>query len=102
MWKCTECDRPLDRYYPGSGRKSFSDETPQGVDEYLECLCADEYDELRCPKCEIRELSMGPYGVRYSCCDDCAGDQEPDGEDFRGGEAAAFQAEQQEAARRLK
>lgn len=41
-----------------------------------------------------KALPMGPYGIRYSGCEDCE-PPEPDGEDFRGGEAAAYESEQQ-------
>ena len=40
-----------------------------------------------------KELPMGPYGTRYGGCDDCE-PPEPDGEAFRGGEAAAYAREQ--------
>lgn len=40
-----------------------------------------------------KELPMGPYGIRYGGCDDCE-PPEPDGEAFRGGEAAAYEREQ--------
>lgn len=46
-----------------------------------------------------KPLPMGPYGVRYGGCDDCE-PAEPDGEDFRGGEAAACERESQAAIQR--
>ena len=48
-----------------------------------------------------KELPMGPCGHRYGGCEDCE-PPEPDGEAFRGGEAAAYEAEQMHAAQRLK
>lgn len=40
-----------------------------------------------------KELPMGPYGMRYDGCEDCE-PPEPDGECFRGGEAAAYERDQ--------
>ena len=48
-----------------------------------------------------KELPMGLYGVRYSGCAECE-QPEPDGEAFRGGEAAAYEQDQMAAAQRLK
>ena len=48
-----------------------------------------------------KERPMGPYGTRYSGCENCEpGDA--DGEAFRGGEAAAYEREQMADAQRLK
>lgn len=48
-----------------------------------------------------KPLVMSEYGIPYAGCEDCE-PGEPDGEAFRGGEAAAFTSEQQAAAQRLK
>lgn len=36
--------------------------------------CAAPGEQCRCGA----ELPMGPYGHRYACCENCAGDREPD------------------------
>lgn len=48
-----------------------------------------------------KERPMSEYGIRYGGCEDCE-PGEPDGEAFRGGEAAAYQREQMAAYQRLK
>jgi hypothetical protein len=56
--------------------------------------------ECHCPTCgESRE--PGPYGG-FATCGDCYGGKEPDGEAFRGGEAAAYEREQMAGWQRLK
>ena len=76
---------------------------------------------MRCEACDEREATHTPqqhphydgwaasYGMTWpATCDECWTEAdnyeppEPDGECFRGGEAAAFQAEQQAAAMRVK
>jgi hypothetical protein len=48
-----------------------------------------------------KEKPMSDYGVRYGGCEDCEpGD--PDGEAFRGGEAAAYEREQMAGYQRQK
>lgn len=51
--------------------------------------------DCHCDRCGA-ELGLDPiYGVVYVTCGDCYGGAEPDGEAFRGGEAAAYEREQQ-------
>lgn len=45
--------------------------------------------ECHCERCGVA-LDPGPYGG-YCSCGDCHGGREPDGEVFRGGEAAAYE-----------
>lgn len=81
---CVECGDPLPHDWPHNQRH-----------------CGDCLDpDLFCAKHGL-ELPMGPYGVRYGGCEECE-PPESEGEAFRGGEAAAYQAEQQHAAQRLK
>ncbi|MPZ20109.1 MAG: hypothetical protein GEV06_19660 [Luteitalea sp.] len=57
----------------------------------------EDFDDLD-PKCYClrhgKELPMSEYGVRYGGCEECS-PPEPDGEAFRGGEAAAYERDQQ-------
>lgn len=48
-----------------------------------------------------KPLLDGDHGCKASNCEDCE-PPEPDGEAFRGGEAAAYEAEQMYRAQRLK
>lgn len=76
-------------YYNGDdNRDSLSPHDPDAVAHgHGECEC-------HCDRCGAA-LSLDPiYGTWYARCGDCYGGAEPDGEAFRGGEAAAFEAEQ--------
>ena len=82
-------------------------------------IMEDEQNMHECPRCGYdggdeedldpdiyclkhgKELPIGEYGVRYGGCEDCE-PPEPDGEDFRGGEAAAYEREQMAKWQRLK
>lgn len=58
--------------------------------------------ECHCDRCGA-ELEVSPYSNSvFATCGDCYGGAEPDGEAFRGGEAAAYEAEQMHGSRRLK
>ncbi len=62
---------------------------------------------IDCSKCEEDDQpqAKGEWFISHDYCAHCEDNYEPpepDGEDFRGGEAAAFREEQQDAARRLK
>jgi hypothetical protein len=84
--------------------------------ENREFLCED-CEELRLASCadcleregeDVQATKRWTYDKTILLCEDCFKTRDnyeppdPDGEAFRGGEAAAFQAEQMEAARRLK
>lgn len=55
-----------------------------------------EWDcDCHCPTCHA-PLEESPYASTvFARCGDCHGGEEPDGEAFRGGEAAAYEREQQ-------
>ena len=65
--------------------------------DYNEQMCTSTHRDCLDPNLWCikhgKELPMGPYGHRYGGCEDCE-PPEPDGEAFRGGEAAAYEAEQ--------
>lgn len=71
-----------------------------------------EDDRRREPEFDVEDLDgddichvhgkvkpMSEYGIRYGGCEDCE-PPEPDGEAFRGGEAAAYERDQQAAIQR--
>lgn len=50
--------------------------------------------ECHCERCGA-ELSLDPiYGRYYASCGDCFGGREPDGEEWRGREREAYEAEE--------
>lgn len=72
------------------------------------CPCDDcvdwreQQDASRCGRCG-KALEPSPYrSTVFARCGDCDGGADPDGEAFRGGEAAAYAREQSIAAQRLK
>jgi hypothetical protein len=84
-WNCIDCGDPIDR--PTGNPFQCRDCWLESLDPDLFCLK------------HGTELPMGPYGIRYGGCEDCE-PPEPDGEAFRGGEAAAYEREQMAAIRR--
>lgn len=58
--------------------------------------------DCHCERCGA-DLELDPiFGKFYASCGDCYGGSEPDGEAFRGGEAAAYEREQMAEARKVK
>jgi len=83
------------RHYNGSDDREFSrpPEDRHWLDEPCECHC----EHCGAP------LELSPYSSKvYARCGECFGGEAPDGEAWRGREAAASEAEQMVIARRLK
>lgn len=74
------------KHWTGDDDREFS---PPPDQEHGDGMC-----ECHCDTCGA-ELSLDPIFNRvYARCGDCYGGSEPDGEAFRGGEAAAYEREQ--------